>query len=198
MSGVTSIYKFPCVICKLKFLKEDARNEHIRKEHKVVLMNDEEVKEKEIHKPVASVSKLLIKSDFKERLRSIKKRKVPISEDKDGIPCVLVFKPVDLPRHRIDIHDIERAKDKKYHQCDLCGFEAPYKSRLKMHLQTKHSVKRPFKCGLCPSAFSSQCELTSHQNARHLFIRYACEFCSMIFTNRLERLTHMKIHSNDE
>lgn len=115
--------------------------------------------------------------------------------------------------------------------CELCGKSFPTAKQLTLHLPMKHpdselrNLGKPFKCDLCPKAYTRRDNLVAHQRThsgkgcfqcpicdkrfgyvfnlnRHLRFHnklkiFKCDICGKSFTRKDTLTEHSKIHTSD-
>ncbi len=106
------------------------------------------------------------------------------------IPCPICGKTVrrdSLKRHQERVHE----KLKNY-ECDLCGRQFYFKTRIVDHLKTHLKIK-DISCEQCTMKFSSKGTLRAHINIIHLgrYVRN-CELCGKCYPNKSYFDTHMR------
>ena len=104
--------------------------------------------------------------------------------------CGLHFNtPSTLSRHYY-----KHTKDT--HACTHCDQRFPFESDLKLHLNTHRTVKS-FHCEGkgCKKSYFSKGELTKHAET-HKKIRWNCELCDYLNTDKRNLKAHMRVHSN--
>ena len=85
--------------------------------------------------------------------------------------------------------------------CPLCSYTGFSNVDLRIHNINKHSDFKPYKCSLCPMAFSRSSGLYSHQNshenAQKSVKDHPCSICGKIFTNKRGPASCAKMHNVD-
>ena len=66
----------------------------------------------------------------------------------------------NVNEHRNIIH-----KEKKAHECPICGYSFTTNSSLKAHVDAIHDGKKPHKCSICDCNFSKKDKLKRHVNS---------------------------------
>ena len=74
---------------------------------------------------------------------------------------------------------------KKPYKCSLCDNSFSQKSNLKMHIDSVHEGKKPYKCSLCGNSFSRKEHLKIHIDSVHEGKKpYKCSFCEKSFSHK--------------
>ena len=96
--------------------------------------------------------------------------------------------------------DTGRPGPKKKCRCPYCQKYIHKKANLKIHIERKHSSKKPYNCSLCKKKFASNFLLQEHLGYHGLRNIFTCDVCGKKFNERsynLER--HMKtVHSAEK
>lgn len=102
-------------------------------------------------------------------------------------------------------HKILPPKDSPHYSCDLCGFQALYKSQMLSHIRY-HASSRRNKCMECSESFTSQTNLQKHSMKVHghgvigtiLYSKdsSACPICGQMFSKM--RMKYHLMHHQEE
>ncbi|XP_070396942.1 uncharacterized protein [Dermacentor albipictus] len=82
------------------------------------------------------------------------------------------------------------------HSCRQCAYVTKYKYNMNTHLRT-HTGERPFKCHLCPSAFTTSSNLTQHLRIHTGERPYQCRLCPSAFTTSSNLTQHLRSHTGE-
>ncbi|XP_074062308.1 zinc finger protein 711-like isoform X4 [Macrotis lagotis] len=87
--------------------------------------------------------------------------------------------------------------EKPYH-CHYCIFRCADQSNLKTHMKAKHGTVLPYKCELCPQAFSEETELQQHLELFQGHKTHQCPHCDHKSTNSSDLKRHIiSVHTKD-
>ena len=77
-------------------------------------------------------------------------------------------------------------------KCVECGNMFSSKYVLKKHMNTIHMKLKPYKCQYCDYSSGNSNNVTLHENAVHLKIRYKCEHCESSYSQKCWLKNHVK------
>ncbi|CAD5123002.1 DgyrCDS11392 [Dimorphilus gyrociliatus] len=80
-------------------------------------------------------------------------------------------------------------------KCDLCDFSTFTKSELRKHCSIEHTIKEI--CNICHKEFGNKSRLTLHIRTRHGSEKFTCKRCSKSFDTAQKLVKHSKIIHND-
>jgi len=103
-------------------------------------------------------------------------------------------------RSALSTHLLSHAGDSfKVHLCSICGKGFKQASDLRIHTRV-HTGERPYKCELCPWAFSDPSALARHKTRKHnIGVKRRCPVCSKSFgTNKMDFQVHMRTHTGEK
>ena len=84
------------------------------------------------------------------------------------------FRPVKVFSDRT-VRELKRCEP--HHQCLVCGYVAPCKSKLVIHSRS-HTGDKPFSCKLCNQKFSLKGNLTKHLLTHKDIRQFQCSECN--------------------
>lgn len=87
--------------------------------------------------------------------------------------------------------------DEKSFQCDLCGYQCRWKSKLNVH-KCKQSGKQIFQCFLCKKIFSLVSNLRLHMNVHTDDAHYQCQLSENKFATSNELRYHSQVHTKEK
>lgn len=80
--------------------------------------------------------------------------------------------------------------------CDICGYKAPVKSRLKRHKRLKHGNNSALPCEHCGKIFKNDLYLTRHISVQHTKnTKHKCIICEKTFHDNSNLNNHMNVHT---
>ena len=77
-------------------------------------------------------------------------------------------------------------------KCVECGNMFSTKYTLQKHMNTVHMKLKPYKCQYCDYTSGKGNNVTLHENAVHLKIRYKCEHCESSYSQKCWLKNHVK------
>ena len=77
-------------------------------------------------------------------------------------------------------------------KCDECGKLLSSKYTLQNHVNIVHLQLKPYKCQYCDYSSGNGKNVTLHENAVHLKIRYKCEHCESSYSQKCWLKNHVK------
>ncbi|XP_077546333.1 transcription factor Ken-like [Haemaphysalis longicornis] len=81
---------------------------------------------------------------------------------------------------------------KRLHECHFCPYTSCRLFNLVMHKRI-HTGEKPFKCSVCPSAFTQPSNLKRHMRSKHTDKKpFACRLCSSAFRYKLQLEKHVE------
>lgn len=80
-------------------------------------------------------------------------------------------------------------------KCEFCDFTTFTKSELRKHCSNEHTIKE--KCEICNQEFGNKSRLTLHMRTRHMTEKFSCKRCSKSFDTTHKLMKHSKIIHND-
>ncbi|KAJ8321439.1 hypothetical protein KUTeg_001009 [Tegillarca granosa] len=95
---------------------------------------------------------------------------------------------------------MNRHEDKRNFKCKECGRGFNYNSNLKAHMVV-HSGVKPFKCDICPKAYTRAAELRHHQATVHEgknLNKFFCKFCNKGFSHVTNLRHHVYTHTGEK
>ena len=104
--------------------------------------------------------------------------------------CHRSYKEIEeLNAHHVKIH----MKQKKIHECTVCGKVLKNAFNLKEHSRV-HTGDKPFLCDACPMRFARSVDLRNHQFVHNDDLRYFCHICGKRFRRPEGRRIHLRNH----
>ncbi|CAG7721892.1 unnamed protein product, partial [Allacma fusca] len=207
---------FPCLIvgCKKKYLKKEARDNHITRYHLGILNYKcsacpeafKGPKGLKQHMKIHHTSRFVCRECGKEcrsstslnrhrtkhesQLRTNGTNKGIICEHKD---CALMFK--DKISYYVHVRRDHLEMDKP-HECRICRLKFGTASELDEHSNT-HNDGTPHVCSLCERDFPTNSMLEKHVKHYHEEEKIQCVFCYRFFTDKTEFKEHLLNHINE-
>jgi len=110
--------------------------------------------------------------------------------------CGNVFKRKDVLQTHLLLH---AGDSSKVHLCSICGKRLRQACDLRIHTRV-HTGEKPYKCELCPWAFSDPSSLARHKTGKHnIGVKRRCPVCSKSFgTNKMDFENHMRTHTGEK
>lgn len=84
----------------------------------------------------------------------------------------------------------KKKRDKKMLYCTMCSYESNNSSNLLMHVRSKHTGERPFKCEHCPKSYFDSRSLAYHMVNHSKESLFSCSNCDY----RFDREAALKWH----
>ncbi|GIX76004.1 hypothetical protein CEXT_468971 [Caerostris extrusa] len=82
------------------------------------------------------------------------------------------------------------------HQCNLCMYSTPKKSRMQRHMLSHRNI-RSFTCNECGQAFLHKHHLQAHLRVHTGEKQFKCDICGQGYTRREYMERHKTKHLND-
>ena len=96
----------------------------------------------------------------------------------------------------LEKHAVTHSGDKPF-KCEQCGSQFALSTHLAAHLRRSHATERPLKCEHCPAVFGERLNLLSHMRVHSEERPFQCEHCPAVFGERLNLLSHMRVHGEE-
>ena len=185
--------RYNCEKCEKSFTQKYHLNVHFQVVHEEkksdALLKDQIKKEK---KKMKAFNCLLCDRTF-SRVSKLKVHTESVHEEKKVIcsNCGIVCSSKEgLRRHNKTIHEgIKRTTINKINVCPICGKNV--KISLKIHIESVHEGKKPFKCSLCDAAFGFKYGLNMHILSVHEKKKpFKCSKCEFEATQKSNLKRH--------
>jgi len=98
-------------------------------------------------------------------------------------------------------HNIGRRASKMQPLCDVCGWNPSKSNRrrsLKVHMHSKHSTEKPFKCRQCSLTFKLKPNLRRHEMLHANVRGFLCQYCAESFKRKVVLMNHIFRHHTDK
>ena len=187
--------RYNCEKCEKSFTKKHNLNVHIQAIHKEKKSEDlpkDQIKKKK--KKIKNLLCLLCDKTF-SKSSNLKVHTESVHEEKKvicstcGIAC---SSKETLRRHNKTVHEgIKRTTVNKINVCPICGKNV--KISMKIHIESVHEGKKPFKCSLCDSAFGFKYGLNMHIVSVHEKKKpFKCSKCEFEATQKVNLKKHIE------
>ncbi|XP_053545631.1 zinc finger protein 567 [Bombina bombina] len=93
--------------------------------------------------------------------------------------------------------DLLTHREEKTHQCNVCGKQFPYKSRLTIHLRS-HTGEKPHGCNECGKRFADKSNLSVHQRSHTDDRPHKCNVCGKRFLTKTKLIVHYRSHTGEK
>jgi predicted RNA-binding Zn-ribbon protein involved in translation (DUF1610 family) len=166
--------QFTCHVCGLEFIKREALNYHIKRNHE----NPQGYKCPKCPRMLKSESGLKYHMNIH-----------------DGFTfschmCPKVLKSKHGLAYHMNIHNCTQA-----FLCNDCGKSFVTKQKMQNHVRAKHTMERPYVCDTCGAGFVRSDKLLIHKRRVHTGERpYSCEHCDWKGVDSSDLIHHRKKH----
>lgn len=204
---LSEIQRFPCQLCKLKFLRSSTLEKHLRLVHGKKGLSPKNTKDSEALKEEAQK---LLDEDSRhqptdagnqeesehENVGTAPENIVPPKQNKQKIysceieSCSKTFRHLSsFIMHGKCVHS-----DVRSFTCEICSKSFKTSSNLNVHVKM-HKNQRDHKCTLCPQAFFTTSHLKAHMKIHLKQTNYKCEECQKAFIHLSSYKKHQNFHS---
>lgn len=176
----SEISRFPCHLCKLKFLKFATLERHQQLVH--------------LKRSSCVVNRYFNElNQLREESRNTSEEQKEVSADNDEADGL--FKDEDS----CEGESLSGTKDLEIYKCsfDECQKTFKYQTSLIMHGRCVHSDERPFICDICSKTFKTRSNLNVHIKMHNNQRNHPCKICDQSFFTSSHLKAHVKVHLKD-
>lgn len=199
---------YTCKHCESEFDAKHKHDHHVQKQHKVYICfvcNQDCGYNSNLNRHLRDVHKLEMFSCVFADCNTTFSKKNELNQHVQDVHkpheqlvfCGLCKYVIDT-QERLDLHIYYcHPTEKKRYPCiyEYCDYIGENPSRTKRHIQTKHSLERPFYCDTCEATFNLKEDLKQHQVIHSNETPFHCDMCDYK-TKIMSRLTSHKYWHN--